>query len=98
MLALAEGRGIGAENRPCTENRPNVRERRRPRMIAPQRRPPRMMGRATRVLQPSDDAQMPDAREDEMQLRLQRLTTSQRQRADTLTQLHSRIDQLRLEL
>ena len=99
ILARAEGRDTGVESHPGIEYRSNSRERRRPRMIAPQRRTSRMMqGRATRILQPSDDAQMPDAYEDDVQQRLQKLTTSQRQHADTLTQLHSRLDHSRLEI
>ena len=68
-------------------------------MLARQRRTPRtMQGRTPRVVQPPENAQMPEAHENEVQQRLQQLTTSQKQHADSLTQLHSRLDHLRLEV
>ena len=96
ILARTEGQDTGAENRRSAENRPINRDRRRPRMTAQQRRAPSVMnGRAPRVLPPQEDVQMPEVHEDTLQQRLQRLTASQRQNAESLNQVNSRIDQLR---
>ena len=57
-----------------------------------------MSRRIPRVLQPQEDVQMPEGPElhdDTLQQRFQRLTISQRQTAEDLNQVNSRVDQLR---
>ena len=63
-------------------------------MAGQSRRTPRLVNRTPRALQPSEDVQMPEVQDDVVQQRLQWLTASQRQNAESLTQLNSRIDQL----
>ena len=51
--------------------------------------------KSTRVLQPQEDVQMPEAHEGTLQQRLQRLTVSQRRSVEDSNQVNYRVDQLR---
>ena len=96
IVACAEGQEANAENQSGTESRPSTR--RRARNNAPQRRAPRINVRAPRILQPLDETGRTTQSDDPTHQRLQRLTVSQQQCLDRVTQVDARLEQFRCEI